>query len=163
MAMSDRIVVMSNAQVQQVGTPAEVYGNPANLFVARFIGSPGMNLISGRYAEGVITLPGDNRYPVPAAVRARLEAQVNQQSVTIGFRPEAARLTSAGALRAQVYAEDMHGSFSMLHLTLAGEQAETVVHIRTDRGLNHAIGEPLRFDLDPERVRFFDPQTEKAI
>src|SRR5687767_6521345 len=67
MAMGDRIVVMSNAVVQQVGTPYEVYHNPANLFVARFIGSPGMNLLAGRYADGVIELPGDNRYPVPAA------------------------------------------------------------------------------------------------
>ena len=50
MAMGDRIVVMSNAVVQQIGTPQEVYHNPANLFVARFIGSPGMNLLAGSYA-----------------------------------------------------------------------------------------------------------------
>jgi multiple sugar transport system ATP-binding protein len=66
MAMGDRIVVMSNAVVQQVGSPLEVYANPANTFVARFIGSPGMNLVSGHYDGSVIQLPGENRYTVPA-------------------------------------------------------------------------------------------------
>src|SRR5688572_28695913 len=61
MAMSDRIVVMSAAEVQQVGTPAEVYYDPANLFVARFIGSPGMNLIAGQYSGGVVLLPGQGQ------------------------------------------------------------------------------------------------------
>ena len=63
MAMGDRIVVMSDAVVQQIGTPAEVYHNPANLFVANFIGSPGMNLIKGKYADGVVHLPGGNKLP----------------------------------------------------------------------------------------------------
>ncbi len=66
MAMGDRIVVMSAAEIQQVGTPGEVYDNPANLFVARFIGSPGMNLVSGSHADGVVRMPGDNRFNVPA-------------------------------------------------------------------------------------------------
>ncbi|NLH08156.1 MAG: ABC transporter ATP-binding protein, partial [Chloroflexi bacterium] len=66
MAMGDRIVVMSNAEIQQVGTPAEVYHDPANLFVAQFIGSPGMNLVKGHYIGGQVIMPGDNnRYNVP--------------------------------------------------------------------------------------------------
>ena len=61
MAMSDRIVVMSAAEVQQVGTPAEVYYDPANLFVARFIGSPGMNLLQGQLdGDAVRFLGADN-------------------------------------------------------------------------------------------------------
>ncbi len=69
MAMSDRIVVMSDAEVQQVGTPAEVYYDPANLFVARFIGSPGMNLLKGQLDGDVRPLPGQtDTMPVPAAL-----------------------------------------------------------------------------------------------
>src|SRR5512134_1369312 len=63
MAMGDRIVVMSAAEIQQVGTPAQVYHDPANLFVAKFIGSPGMNLVSGHYAQGVFHIPDCGPYP----------------------------------------------------------------------------------------------------
>ena len=62
MAMGDRIVVMSDAAIQQIGTPAEVYHNPANLFVANFIGSPGMNLVKCHYSDGKIHLPGGSEY-----------------------------------------------------------------------------------------------------
>ena len=67
MAMGDRIVVMSDAEIQQVGTPAEVYYDPANLFVARFIGSPGMNLVPGEISGGSHPFPGDNRMPLTGA------------------------------------------------------------------------------------------------
>jgi len=189
MAMGDRIVVMSNAEVQQVGTPAEVYYDPANLFVARFIGSPGMNLLYGRYSDGVIHLPGDNRYaaeqsgrsltrvfPVqgqngvpdnhyraPEAWRPALEKQLSGQDVIIGFRPEAAQVTNTaeGQLKAEVYADDMHGAYSMLHLSLGS--ADMIVHVRASRDLKLPIGAPIQFDLNPEMVRFFDPKTEKAL
>ena len=69
MAMGDRIVVMSDAEVQQVGTPAQVYYDPANLFVARFIGSPGMNLIPGRVEGDALRLIGaDNTRAPPAGL-----------------------------------------------------------------------------------------------
>jgi multiple sugar transport system ATP-binding protein len=163
MAMSDRIVVMSNAVVQQVGTPAEVYYNPANLFVARFIGSPGMNLSSGRYADGLIYLPGDNAYVPPPEWRAALDQQLTGEAVILGFRPEAARITAEGALQTQVYADALHGAYTMLHLSLDGARSEAMAHVRADRDAHFEIGAPVRFDLDPEMVRFFDPQTEKAI
>lgn len=162
MAMGDRIVVMSNAVVQQIGTPAEVYHNPANLFVARFIGSPGMNLIKGRYADGAVHLPGNNRYPVPEAWRATLAAFADHE-IIVGFRPEAAQALERGAgpLTAQVYADDMHGSFTILHLALA--ENEPILHARASREVNYPIGTPIHFDLDPEMVRFFDPRTQAAI
>ena len=160
MAMGDRIVVMSNAVVQQIGTPAEVYHNPANLFVARFIGSPGMNLVKGRYADGVVQLSGQNRYPVPERWKTTL-APLNEHDVIVGFRPEAARVGGSGPLMTQVYADDMHGSFTILHL--AFEEGEAILHARASREVNYPIGTPIHFDLDPEMVRFFDPRTEAAI
>jgi multiple sugar transport system ATP-binding protein len=161
MAMGDRVVVMSEAVVQQIGTPAEVYYKPANLFVARFIGSPGMNLVRGHYADGIVYLPGDNRYQVPASWRPALqEALGGQGEVILGFRPEAGRLSSEGALAAQVYASDLHGAYTMLHLSLNDE----LIHIRTERSQGyHPIGVVVRFDILSDMVRFFDPRTEKAI
>jgi multiple sugar transport system ATP-binding protein len=162
MAMSDRIVIMSAAEVQQVGTPAEVYANPANLFVARFIGSPGMNLINGTYSSGIVHLPGENAYPVPDKWRQALENNLPKDgSVIVGFRPEAARISPDGVLKSLVYADDLHGGYSMLHLELA-ENSE-IVHARAGRAEHHSIGEMARFDIHPDMVRFFNPETEKAI
>jgi len=164
MAMGDRIVIMSNAAVQQVGTPAEVYYDPANLFVARFIGSPGMNLLAGRYADGAVHLAGGNRYPVPAAWQASLnQHNLANGDVILGFRPEAARINADGALKTEVYADALHGAYTMLHLALDGERGEAMAHVRADKRVSYPIGTPLHFDLDPNMVRFFDPKTELAL
>lgn len=161
MAMGDRIVIMSNAVVQQMGTPAEVYHDPSNLFVARFIGSPGMNLVKGQYQQGVVALPGGNQYRVPDAWRGRLERDLPQSgAVTLGFRPEAVRVNGDGELRSAVYASDLHGGYSMLHLEVADG---SIIHARAGRGMDYPIGTPLGFDLDPEMVRFFNPDTEAAL
>ncbi len=160
MAMGDRIVVMSAAVVQQVGTPTEVYYEPANLFVAKFIGSPGMNLVNGTYANGVVHLPGDNQYNVPDRWKRPLAQQLSDDKVTIGFRPEAAHANGHGSLRAEVYASDLFGAFNMLHLDL---DEDTVVDVRGERGAGHVIGDKVTFDIDPELVRFFNPQTETAV
>jgi multiple sugar transport system ATP-binding protein len=186
MAMGDRIVVMSNATVQQIGTPGEVYYDPANLFVARFIGSPGMNLLRGTYTDGIVTLPGDNPYAVPEPWRPILDKQVAGEQVVLGFRPEGAALTPNGPLQAQVFAEDLHGAYAMVHLALAGEEPDSsspdvlagagatsgaarsgvgdpIVHVRAGRDVQTPIGSLLRFDLKPELVRFFDARSEAAL
>jgi multiple sugar transport system ATP-binding protein len=162
MAMGDRIVIMSNAVVQQVGTPAEVYHNPANLFVARFIGSPGMNLIAGTYENGGVHRPGGNRIPVPEHAIPALERGLDpDRRVIVGFRPEAAQVNpESGQLVAKVYADDLHGGYSMLHLELSDGE---VVHARAGREVEYAIGTEVRFSLDPEMVRFFHPATERAL
>jgi len=163
MAMGDRIVVMSEAEIQQTGTPAEVYYDPANLFVARFIGSPGMNLLECVYDEGLLHLPGDNTYRVPERWQKRLNERPKDGRLVLGFRPEAASVRSDGEIRAEVYASDLHGAYSMLHMALNGEADEELIHARAGRGAGHAIGEAIHFNLDPEMVRFFDAETEAAI
>ncbi len=162
MAMGDRIVVMSDAVVQQVGTPAEVYHKPANLFVARFIGSPGMNLVAGQYADGVVSMPGSNTLAVPPEWRAAIHETLGDTTgeIIIGFRPEAAMASDQGTLVGGVYATDLHGAYTMLHMNLSEYD---IVHIRSDRLLSFPIGTQARFDINPEMVRFFDPKTEMAI
>ncbi|HEX6385664.1 MAG TPA: ABC transporter ATP-binding protein [Anaerolineae bacterium] len=163
MAMGDRIVVMSDAEIQQVGTPSEVYHDPANLFVARFIGSPGMNLVTGRHANGAVHLPGSNRYNVTNGWQSALPRELNGAAeVIVGFRPEAAHIKEDGALVGNVYATELLGAYTMLHVNLNEEENE-IVHIRTDRQTRYPIGTAVRFDLDPEMVRFFNPETEMAI
>ena len=79
MAMGDRIVVMSEAVVQQVCTPAEVYYKPANLFVAGFIGSPGMNLIPGQLRDGIVYLPEANRCPLSPEWIAAVQREIGDE------------------------------------------------------------------------------------
>ncbi|MBZ0296484.1 MAG: ABC transporter ATP-binding protein [Anaerolineae bacterium] len=161
MAMGDRIVVMSAAVVQQVGTPAEVYHDPANLFVARFIGSPGMNLLPCRYAEKHIHLAHSGSYPIPADYIPALDAALDgTNEVILGFRPEAVTVNGDGELSATVYAADLHGGYTMLHLDLGADQ---IVHARASRELNYPIGTVVRFSLNPSMVRFFHSRTEAAI
>jgi multiple sugar transport system ATP-binding protein len=162
MAMGDRIVVMSNAEIQQVGTPHEVYYNPANLFVAKFIGSPGMNLVSGVFADGVITAPGENnKLEPPQMIKQALTESLDEKGeLLFGFRPEAAEVKEDGALKGEVYAVDMHGAYSMLHINL---NEMDLVHVRTPRAIEYTHGDKVAFDLDLDYVRYFDNQSEKAI
>jgi len=167
MAMGDRIVVMSAAVVQQIGTPAEVYHNPANLFVANFIGSPGMNLLPGKYADGVIHMSGGSVYTVPPAWHASLAAGLQSDDVIVGFRPEAAQVSPTGDFRGIVYASDLHGAYSMVHVTPQGipsdGQEQKMAHVRAHREVEHVMGSEIRFDINPDMVRFFDPKTENAL
>ena len=160
MAMGDRIVVMSDAVVQQAATPFEVYHDPANIFVARFIGSPGMNLVPARYADGVVYVNG-SQFEVDEGWREALGGSLNSEGkVILGFRPEAARVHPEGKIAGTTYANDLHGGYSMLHVELSKDQ---IVHVRSGRETNYQIGENLRFDLDPNMVRFFHPETEVAL
>ena len=167
MAMGDRIVVMSDAVVQQIGTPYQVYHDPANLFVANFIGSPGMCLMPGQYRDGSVLLHGGSTYPVPDPWKPSLTNTLKGVDVIVGFRPEAAQVNGEGAIRATVYASELYGPYTMLHASLTAEANDSVeteiVHVRTRRGVVHDIGEEIRFGLNPEMVRFFDPQTQAAV
>jgi multiple sugar transport system ATP-binding protein len=157
MAMGDRIIVMNTAVVQQAGTPTDVYYNPANLFVAKFIGSPGMNLVEGNVTDGVVRLPGESAFPLPAGWSQSL---ARNENVILGFRPEAAHLNPGGKLRGEVYASDMHGAYTMLHVNMYGDN---VVHLRADREQRYPIGEHVSFDIEPSSARLFNPQTELAL
>lgn len=162
MAMGDRIVVMSAAEIQQVGSPAEVYYDPSNLFVARFIGSPGMNLVSGQLTDGEVHLPMGNRLPLSDTWQRVLPTALagSDQRAIVGFRPEAAEISDGGSLAGEVYATELYGAYMMLHVAM---DKDTIVHIRSDRMMRTPIGSTVRFNLKPEMVRFFDPQRETAI
>jgi multiple sugar transport system ATP-binding protein len=160
MAMADRIVVMSEGVAQQVGTPAEVYHTPSNLFVARFIGSPGMNLVNGAWTGTQVLLPGGNRYSPPAHWAAALNAGATNGQAVVGFRPEDVIIAAGGPLSARVFSADLHGSHTMLILETGEERS---IHARVSRDLHPDVGSEIRFDLNPEMVRFFDPKSERAI
>jgi len=161
MAMGDRIVVMSDATVQQVGTPAEVYHHPANTFVANFIGSPGMNMIKCHYFNGMITLPGENVYRPPIECIEIIEKQLGKDSdIIVGFRPEAATISPDNDLKATLFLVEMNGSNLMLDLAL---DEDSNIRVRTTRGETITTGTKVNFEINPRMVRFFNPTTQLAL
>ena len=171
MTLGDRIVIMKDGIIQQIGTPQEVFDHPSNLFVAGFIGMPRMNLFD---AELVIK---DGKYAVElggisvvlsAAKQANLKAKnVAPQSITLGVRPEHISLAKgAAAIQGTVDVSEMMGSSVHLHVTALG--VDTIIIVQT-MGLdqatldNFAIGKPLAFDFDGSVAHVFDKNTGKNL
>ena len=161
--MADRIAVMDHGVLQQVGTPLEVYNDPANVFVARFIGAPGMNLLKGRPAESdrglVVDLgPLGITPPLPDELAATLCGA--RSDVLYGFRPEQVALAQdRHGLAMPVTFVERIGARTIVHLG-EGESAVKAV-FENDVGL--AIGQTAIIAPAAQSVRIFDAATGQAI
>ncbi|PZQ97052.1 MAG: sugar ABC transporter ATP-binding protein [Cereibacter sphaeroides] len=163
MTMADRIAVMDHGVLQQVGTPLQVYNDPANIFVARFIGAPGMNLLKGRPVEtasGVaIDLGPIGHSPVLAPEQAAAARQAGGD-VWYGFRPEQVHLVEAGqGIALPVTFVERIGARSILHLG-DGDAAMKGVF---DNDLRAALTETVHIAPVASSVRLFDGQTGAAL
>lgn len=168
MALGDRIAVLHAGLLQQVGEPLQVYHEPANLFVAGFIGSPPMNLVHGRFAAAASGLqfasdPGW-QLPVPAAT-APQDAK-DGTPVILGLRAEAVRLTGDQA------AEGRDGRVAALVELVEPLGAETLVHLdaagvrlvaRIAGAFRGVRGDRLAVEFDLARARLFDPETGRLL
>ena len=157
MTMSDLIAVMHQGVVQQFGTPAEVYGMPANLFVAGFIGSPPMNFLDGMIEQGRFSI-GEALLPLPAV------AAVNTvHKAVMGVRPQDlshAAAPGADTLPGTVSLVELLGSEKLVEVELAG-QKRISVQVRSDTPVE--IGARFNVLFDPRRVHVFDAGTGDAI
>jgi multiple sugar transport system ATP-binding protein len=158
MTMADRIVVMQDGRVEQVGAPLELYDRPANLFVATFIGSPAMNLIEGQITgEGFVTTSGLT-LPLSSA-----PAGSQGQPALYGIRPEHFSLGGGSGLSlgaehgipAEVVVVEPTGSETQVVATLAGQNLTAVFRER----VHTRPGETLSLSPDPTKVHLFDQQT----
>jgi ABC-type sugar transport system ATPase subunit len=154
MTMANRIVVMRSGVIQQVGTTSEVYGRPANLFVASFVGSPPMNLLPGRIErrEGRPTFVGEIVVPVPEAGIGDL----TDGEVTFGVRPEALELVGpdvANALPAKAELVESVGADQFVSAVLASG-AGLVLRVSADRTVRE--GEALHIRIAPPGIHLFD-------
>jgi multiple sugar transport system ATP-binding protein len=147
MTMADKIVVMNAGRVEQIGTPLECYDNPANLFVAGFIGSPAMNFIPGR-ANGASVDAGAG-VAFPLAGRTDLQAG---KEVIVGVRPEHFAV-DPGGLPAQVVVVEPTGADTHIYCKLAGVEISAVVRERHE----FHPGETIR--LAPQATFLFDPAS----
>jgi multiple sugar transport system ATP-binding protein len=147
MTMADRIVVMNAGRVEQIGSPLELYDNPANLFVAGFIGSPAMNFLPGRTGGGRVGFPGGVEMPMPR------EAKVDDgRDVIVGVRPEHLAVSGDG-LPAEVVVIEPTGADTHIYCKLAGVEVAAVVRER------HEFHPGERIRLAPQSTFLFDPAS----
>ncbi len=154
MTLADRVVVMSRARIQQIGTPQDIYERPANLFVAGFIGSPPMNLVPGSLQGGVFSAPG---------VRITGFAAADVASVVLGVRPEDLGLViadgPAAALTAEVFAFELTGDATLVTL----KQGDWMVTAKAGKDYRSAMGARVGFSADASRCHLFDAGTQARI
>ena len=152
MTLADRVVVMSRAEIQQIGSPEVSYNQPANLFVAGFIGSPSMNLIAGALRDGVFEAPGVS---VPGF------GTQSRPDVVLGVRAEDMAVTAPeqAQIRAEVFSFELTGD-STLVMVRIGEQ---VVTARAAKDYRARIGEPAGFAVSAHQCHIFDGQTQNRL
>jgi multiple sugar transport system ATP-binding protein len=157
MTMADRIVVMHDGFVQQVGHPLELYDRPVNMFVAGFIGSPGMNFLPA-------TVSKDGKAAAVLADGQRLELPdglplSDGDQVTVGLRPEHIQLDENGALQAEVEVVEPLGLSTQFYVKLAGQQVCVFVMGRS----NVRPGDVVQLSADPAALHLFDPASGNRI
>lgn len=154
MSISDRIAVMNHGVLMQLGKPQEVYDNPANLFVARFLGTPPINVFEGTVKNGMLYIGDDAVLPAGG---------VPDQKVWTGIRPEGFILKEDGPFACQLNRVEVMGrdvSIVSAHSACAGQTVRSIINAenRVDTGSSE-----VRFALKPNKVFLFNRETEERI
>ena len=151
MTLATRIVVMRAGQVQQVGTPADVYERPANMFVAGFLGAPAMNFVSG-------TINGAGRFEA-GAIGLQLSAAPAARAAVLGVRPEHILIGDGEPLSGTVTLIEPMGNHQVVWIEAGGQTLSALVH----DGRTFTSGQQVRFGMDASRISLFDPDTEQRL
>ncbi|MAN45403.1 MAG: sugar ABC transporter ATP-binding protein [Hyphomonas sp.] len=159
MTMADRIVVMNDGKVEQVGAPLELFDRPANLFVARFIGSPSMNMLDGRIesVNGVTTFVSGG-FSLPLADSSAGDGE----EVVLGFRPEHLSLATpdcTAQLKAEVVVMEPTGTETLLNVAADGHSFLALFRER----LEVRSGDEIMLSIDPSNVHLFSKLTGKRL
>lgn len=155
LSLADRIAVMKDGVIQQLGTPYEIYDSPANVFVADFVGEPAITLLPG-------VADGDGHARLSGAMRLALPVPVEQgRAVVVGIRPEDVRLTAEGGLPARVVAHEPLLESGLATLALDGVDRHLVV--LTDPEVRLAHDEQVRVAADRAHTHVFDAETGDSL
>ncbi|MFK8033704.1 MAG: ABC transporter ATP-binding protein [Hyphomicrobiales bacterium] len=153
LTLADRIVIMDSGAIQQIGTPDEIYSDPANTFVAAFIGSPPMNIVSGEIQDGVFVAEGIRIPDLKIGFTGRTK---------LGIRPEDCHLAKNGEephLRGSVYGVEPTGDMTYLTIRLDGENFE----VKAARDYRADLGAAENIVFDESRLYFFDAESGERI
>ena len=166
MTLGDKVAVMKDGIIQQFGTPRDIYNDPANLFVASFIGSPPMNFIPARLQQQdgrwvALMDSGQARCVLPLAVQAQ---GLDQREVILGIRPEQVGLASAGGatqptLLAEVQVIEPTGPDTLAFVTV--NQSKVCIRLSPDAAPD--VGHTLNLQFDPDKVLLFDAQSGERL
>ena len=168
MTLGDRIVIMKDGVVQQIGTPQELFNNPSNLFVATFIGAPQMNMIKGKLLDDYNIIIGDNNISLADDKKMELKNKnVKGQDIILGIRPEHIELCKSSdenALSGLIKVVELMGSSMHVHVeTPYSENIVIVVQI-TNLSQNEldniSIGNTIHFNWRSKLVHLFSEETQ---
>ena len=154
MSISDLIVVMKLGVVQQIGKPQEVYDDPLNLFVAKFLGTPPINVFDGRVQGGKVYIGEDAVLEV---------SNVEDQEVTIGIRPEGFQLDDNGALHCKLSSLEVMGRDVSVVSTNDASLNPVIRSILDSDNKVDPAAETVRFDVKPHKLFLFNKETEERI
>ncbi|OBQ59174.1 ABC transporter ATP-binding protein [Mesorhizobium erdmanii] len=166
MSLADRIVIMHEGVLQQVGTPDEVYSRPANLFVAQFVGSPVMNVTDAAVAEkasSVSVTVGDaaTGFEFPSTLLSKLNGHAGG-GLALGIRPEGVlirREAADGFMAVETQIVEPLGSFDIVDLKVGSN----MLRARTKSGFISGPGEKVFARIDPTQAHFFDKASGKSL
>ena len=165
MTLGDRIVIMRDGFIQQIGTPQEVFHHPVNLFVAGFIGTPQMNFFHDEHLLKTgdsyeVEIFGHRTSLTDQQNKKLSEAGIESQDVIAGIRP--VHILPGSGITAKVDVSEMMGSELHLHLDVQGTDVVAIVPV-TEESMTVANGSELLFHFDPKNLQLFDKASEKSL
>jgi multiple sugar transport system ATP-binding protein len=151
MSMGDRVGVLNQGKIIQIGKPHDIYNNPRNTFVASFVGSPAINLFDGALTgDRAVMTPGSFELPLGTAGPG-----TSGDRLTFGIRPEDVRVESGAPVEARVHDIENHGIEKILTLRVG----ETLVRAAVPARVAVTVEEPVRFGWNQQKIMFFDKAT----
>ncbi|HEY3325641.1 MAG TPA: ABC transporter ATP-binding protein [Novimethylophilus sp.] len=160
MTLANRIVVMRNGCILQIGAPSEVYEKPENLFVAGFLGTPGMNFINGKLAvtagtTAFVAMPLN----LDLSGYAFRQPPTAGRAVTLGIRPEHIRIVPQGSLQGVICLVEPMGNHQIVWIDCCGNMISSIVH----GVIEYRPDQPVRFDIDGSKASLFDQAGEQRL
>lgn len=161
MTMADKILLLDQGDIQQFGKPEEFYNTPANLFVARFIGSPTMNIFKGKYENGLFISDNGLIKITPKAEDQKSLKDYNGKAVYLGIRAERfIAKESENSVNTRIDVIEMLGKEKIIYAKL---EDDSEIIVSQPGHYEYAVDEKHHFTFDEEALHFFDGQTEKRI
>lgn len=167
MTMADRIVVMKNGYIQQIGTPKEVYENPSNVFVATFIGSPAMNIIESSIKDNKVFINDDVSFKLTNNEIQSIKEYENKkgkkiENVYFGIRPEHIKVVekhTKESFKVKIRVSELLGSEYYLHFLL--NKKDIIAKVYSEQTISH--GDELELAIEHKKLHLFDKDTEEII
>jgi multiple sugar transport system ATP-binding protein len=160
MTLADRIVILRGGEIEQVGTPDEVYNRPASVFVGGFVGSPAMNFAGAKADRDNLVFANRDRLPLSAIRAAGHAGAVDGREFIVGIRPEHFTANASDvALTCQVQVVEPLGSDTLVHFAVGNE----TLTARMPPETRVKAGETLKIGVDPAKIHLFDAATERAV